>query len=121
MESDEIRENIKYIFGIFFPLLMSISITIMIVDSAPIELIWFTIGLAIVTSVLIPIYIFSEFICRFNWKRKHKKYLKKSSIAIINEDEDKLTKTKFTPEYWQKLLSEKLQFCVLMKTFEYLL
>lgn len=57
---NKIREDIKYLFVISFPIILFLSIMIFLTESVPIGLVWLNIIFVVKTMILILIYIFYE-------------------------------------------------------------
>ena len=106
MESNVLKNYITKV----IPIIISVMITIIL---------WYLIGTLkeilfinlflfffIILHILFLIYLKSDFICCFLWKKMHEKVLRNSIIAIIKEDGCNLEKIKFTPEDWKEFLKE---------------
>lgn len=109
MKVEELQEWCKDVFGIAFPILISVSITkaLYLADN-----IW--IDIAIIGSILAFVssgvcYVFANRVCYEYWKVKHKNRLKKSIIGIFEEEKLTPNKSRFSPKYWSELVCDNYE------------
>jgi len=102
MKSCNIQKELKYIYGIIIPVIISTTILFLISGE-------FNSGLILSLFLLsIGILLFFYGICQYLyyrwWKFKYRRTLKKSLIGIINEEGCRPEKSKFTPEHWRNFI-----------------
>ncbi len=109
MELEDFKRKIFDGIGIVFPIMIPLIISFFIGGIQSLWLVGIILVLSFLLAILVLMYIKDKFFFEFFWKINHKKRLRKSVIGIFKEDIKKPTKSKYTYEYWKKLVEDKYE------------
>jgi hypothetical protein len=102
MKSYNIQTELKYIYGIIIPVIISTTILFLISGEVSYGLILSLFLLSI--GILLFFYGICQYLYYMWWKFEYRRTLKTSLIGIINEEGCRPEKSKFNPEDWRNFI-----------------